>query len=414
MTQPDPCSTDDLLPVDEARQRILELVTPVTGEEVVALRSALGRVLARPLVSPTDVPPQRNSAMDGWALRGADLGPDGAAVLTQVGSSYAGAPWQGHLGPGECLRIMTGALLPDGADTVAMQEDCQAEGQRVRIAPGQRPGAHVRHPGEDLRRGDLVLDAGSWLDPAALGVAASLGLAELRVWRRPRVAFFSTGDELCGIGQPLGPGQIHDSNRYTLFGMLTRLGLELIDLGVIPDRRDTVHAGFAEAARIADVVITSGGVSVGSADFVHQALRELGEVGFWRIRMKPGKPLAVGRLGQALFFGLPGNPVSVMATFYQFVQPALQALSGRAPVAPLLLPALTRGPLRKSPGRLEYQRGLLGRDPQGRLTVASSGAQGSHILSSMTRADCFIILPADCGDLAPGSPVEVQPFAGLI
>ncbi len=402
------------LPVEEARRRIAQLVRPVAETETVPLREALDRVLAADVASPLDVPPAANSAMDGYALRGADLPAGGEAVLEVVGTVFAGHPFAGEVGPGQAVRIMTGAPLPRGADTVVMQEHARREGDRVAIGAGHRPGQNVRHAGEDIARGSTVLAAGRRLVPADLGVLASLGVAEVAVRRRPRVAFFSTGDELCPVGEPLAEGQIYDSNRYTLHGLLARLGVEVQDLGLIPDDRAAIEDAFARAAAGADAVITSGGVSVGEADFVKETLEKLGQVNFWKIAMKPGKPLAVGRLGEALFFGLPGNPVSVMATFYQFAQPALRALAGESRTEPLALRVPAAERLRKRPGRTDFQRGVLERDAAGRLVVRSTGAQGSHVLTSMSRANCFIVLPADWGDVEPGTEVEVQPFFGLV
>ena len=411
----DPCAAPGgLLTVDEARTRLLDLARPVGGVEQLAIRSALGRVLAEPVISTLDVPPYVNSAMDGYAVRGADLPVEGEVRLRLVGKAMAGAPSDRAVGEGECIRIMTGAMMPEGADTVLMQEAVKIEEETVVVGPGHQPGENVRHKGEDMAIGDCVLEPGRRLLPADIGLLASLGIPEVRVHRRLRVAFFSTGDELVPLGRPLAPGQIYDSNRYTLHAMLTRLGVALLDMGIIPDDREAVRAAFHDAMTQADVVMTSGGVSVGEADYVKQTLDELGKVEFWRMKMKPGKPLAAGRLGDALFFGLPGNPVSVMATFYQFVQPALLRMAGALPEEPLILKVRAAERLKKSPGRLEYQRGRLRRGADGEWEVVSTGRQGSHVLTSMSRADCFIILPAESGDVAAGETVEVQPFAGLV
>ncbi|MAT66155.1 MAG: molybdopterin molybdenumtransferase MoeA [Gammaproteobacteria bacterium] len=412
----DPCAAPEqkLLPVAEARSRILNAVAPIEGDEVLPLRSALGRVLAEPVRAGIDVPAFANSAMDGYAVRGTDLAADAACEFELIGQAMAGSPFDGIVGAGQAVRIMTGAVLPEGADTVIMQEQVEAVGNRVRIGPGQQAGANVRHAGEDIRTGEVVLEAGVRLLPPQLGVIASLGQAEVRVRRRLRVAFFSTGDELVGLGRPLGPGQIYDSNRYTLHAMLTRLGVEVIDLGVVPDSRDAVRMAFADAAAQADAVITSGGVSVGEADYVKETLEAMGEIDFWRIAMKPGKPLAIGRLGGARFFGLPGNPVSVMATFYQFTQPALEKMMGTNPAPPPLLQARVAVPLKKSPGRLEFQRGFMEATANGELHVRPTGGQGSHLMTSMSRANCFIILPAESGGAEAGAMVQIQPFAGLV
>lgn len=404
----------DSLSVDQARERIMQLAAPVAGEEPLPIREALGRVLATDVISPLDVPPYANSAMDGYAVRAADLPATGTATLQIVGTSWAGDPFDGEVGTGQCVRIMTGAKMATGSDTVIMQEHVERDGESIRIVPGHRAGQNVRYPGEDIKQGTAVLSAGTRIDPAELGVLASLGIAEVTVQRRLRVAFFSTGDELRPVGEPLQDGQIYDSNRYTLYGMLTRLDVELVDMGVIPDRREAVEAAFREAGETADVVITSGGVSVGDADYVKETVDRIGAVGFWKIAMKPGKPLAFGKVGKAVFFGLPGNPVSVMATFCQLVAPALRHMSGQHADATVVVRVRCESHLKKRPGRVDFQRGRLRRDDTGELVVSSTGLQGSHVLTSMSNADCFIILSADQGDVAPGSLVDVQPFAGLI
>lgn len=406
--------TSNLLTVTSALEQIRASLQPVAGFETLFLRNALGRVLYEDVHSPIDVPSYRNSAMDGYAIRHADLNGEGETSFHVVGTAFAGQPFSGAVKAGDTVRIMTGALVPEGLDTVVMQEQTTRDGDRVHITSGHRQGDNVRGVGEDIARNSVVLKQGRRLRPADLGLFASLGIAEIRVRRKLRVAFFSTGDELRSLGQPLGEGQIYDSNRYTLHGMLSRLGVEIIDMGVIPDRRDAVAEAFTSASALADVLITSGGVSVGEADFVKETLDRLGQVNFWKIAMKPGKPLAYGKVNQATFFGLPGNPVSAMATFYQIVQPALCQLMGEQDVRTLTLkvPCSTR--LKKSPGRQDFQRGILEQNSTGELTVRSSGPQGSHILSSMSHANCFIILPAEWGNVEPGTFVEVQPFEGLI
>lgn len=402
------------LSLEEARARMLAEIAPVQGTETVALRDALDRVLAADVVSEVDVPSHRNSAMDGYALSADDLPADGERGFAVIGTSWAGHPFDGKVKAGECVRIMTGATVPEGTDTVVMQEQVRRDNDVAFIGSGHRRGQNVRAAGEDLARGEAALAAGAYLRPAHLGLVASLGMSELVVRRRPRVAFFSTGDELVSIGRPLGEGQIYDSNRYSLFGMLKRLGVEIIDLGVVRDKPGDLEAAFAEAARRADAVITSGGVSVGEADFVTDTLDRLGEVGFWTVAMKPGRPIAFGRLGQAWFFGLPGNPVSVMATFYQLVQPALERLAGlETPEPPPTLKAIAANGLKKKSGRLEFQRGICRRQPDGSYTVESTGHQGSGILRSMCEANCFIVLEQDRGRVEAGEEVLVQPFRGL-
>lgn len=393
-----------------ALERLLAATRPLEDTEQLPVRSALGRVLAVAVTSPFDVPAHTNSAMDGYALRGSDVPAAGLSTLRVVGASFAGKPFEGAVGPGEAVRIMTGAVVPEGADTVVLQEQVNATEETVEIDSRHKTGQHVRAAGEDIRAGATVLPAGRRLTAADLGLIASLGRPEVTVVRRPRVAFFSTGDELRSIGEPLGRGEIYDSNRYTLFGMLARLGVEPLDLGVVRDDPTALGVAFRRAAAMADVIITSGGVSVGEADYTKDVLGDLGEIRFWKIAMKPGRPLAFGRVGKAAFFGLPGNPVSVMVTFYQFVQPALEKLMGTTPRRPWTLPARTTAVLKKKPGRAEFQRGLLARDDAGQWTVTPTGDQGSGILTSMSQANCFIVLGMDEGKVDTGTIVEVQPF----
>jgi molybdopterin molybdotransferase len=405
------------MPVDKARALIRQFLTPVTAIERVHIRAALDRVLAEDVVSPFDVPGHDNSAMDGWAVRFADLAAEGETTLTRVGDSFAGKPHAGAIGRGEAVRIFTGGVMPEGADTVVMQERATEVPGGVRIAAGAvgKAGQNRRFAGEDLKRGALVFGAGQALRPAELGMLASLGINEISVFRRLRVAFFSTGDELRSIGQPLAAGEIYDSNRYTLYGMLKRINCEIVDMGVVPDVPDALERAFTTAAASADVVITSGGVSVGEADFVKQLLDKLGEVLFWKIAMRPGRPLAYGKIGGAHFFGLPGNPVSVMVTFYEFVRDALRVLQGQRDADPQpAFRVLLAAPIRKVPGRTEFQRGILTRGADGAWQVRTTGDQGSGILSSMSRANCFIVLPAETGDVPAGAQVEVQLFEGLL
>ncbi|MGW8247824.1 MAG: molybdopterin molybdotransferase MoeA [Acidiferrobacterales bacterium] len=403
------------LSVSQAQEFILNHCAPVNGTESLALRTALERVLAEDVLSPVNVPAHTNSAMDGYALRAADLSEQGITKLRLVGTTLAGHPFDGKIHHGECVRVMTGSPIPDGSDTVVMQEHVEAQADTIRITTNPAPGENVRNAGEDLEQGAVVLESGTRIRPPSLGLLASVGRAEVRVYRRPRVAFFSTGDELRSVGQVLEPGQIYDSNRYTLYGMLQRLGVEILDMGVVGDSRESIESAFQEAATTADAVITSGGVSVGDADFVKETLQKLGEVGFWQIAMKPGRPLAFGHINDALFFGLPGNPVSVMVTFYQFVAPALRKLMGENNIqaAPFIrVPCMT--PLRKRPGRTEYQRAMLETSENGELVVRTTGSQGSGILHSMSRANCFVVLDRDSGDIDAGTSVNVQPFFGIM
>ncbi len=404
----------DALPVEIARRVIGSLVAPVAACERVAVRASLGRVLGADVVSTTNVPASDNSAMDGYAVRGADLSAGGETVLREVGAAFAGQAFDRAVGPGECVRVMTGAVMPAGTDTVVIQEHVRVEGDRVVVPPGQQAGQNRRFAGEDLAVGQVALPAGRMMRPADLGLLASLGLAEVTVRRRPRVAFFSTGDELASVGAPLRTGEVYDSNRYTLYGMLARLGVDLIDMGVVRDDPARLERAFLDAAASADAVITSGGVSVGEADFTRELLGRLGEVLFWKIAMRPGRPMAVGRIRDAFFFGLPGNPVAVMVTFYGFVRDALLRLAGRTddcelPV--LQVPCATA--LRKRPGRTEFQRGVLARGADGKWSVRVTGQQGSGVLRSMSEANCFIVLEHGRGDVQAGDLVSVQLFEGL-
>ncbi|WP_119288859.1 gephyrin-like molybdotransferase Glp [Azohydromonas sediminis] len=407
------------LPVAQAQEFIARLVPRVEAVESVAIRSALGRVLARDVVSPIDVPAHDNAAMDGYALRGADLAADGATTLVVAGTGLAGAQFQGPVPPGHCVRIMTGAVMPTGLDTVVPQEFATLDGDRVTIPAGVvRPGDNRRLKGEDLARGEVALAAGRRLTPADLGLLASLGRAEVPVWRRLRVAFFSTGDELRSIGEPLDEGCVYDSNRYTIWGMLQRLGVDVIDMGVVRDEPAALEAAFRAAAASADAVITSGGVSVGEADHTKRIMKQLGDVLFWKIAMRPGRPLAIGRIAdgtkEAILFGLPGNPVAVMVTFYAFVRDALLQMMGAAPQPLPMLRAASTSALRKKPGRTEYQRGIVTRGADGGWQVAITGSQGSGILRSMSAANGLVVLHHAQGDVAAGEFVDVIPFDGLV
>jgi len=413
-----PPSCDDVpagtLTVERALAQIEKLITPIEETTKLGLTDALQHVLAQAVTSPINVPPHRNSAMDGYAVRGADLDDNHKVELKIIGTAFAGNPFQGQVGQGECIRIMTGAQVPEGADTVIMQEHVERRDDTLSVGPGHCTGQNVRHPGEDIAKGEEVLQAGSLLRAAELGLLASLGIPTVSVKRKLKVAFFSTGDELRPVGEPLEEGQIYDSNRYTIYGMLKGLDVEIIDLGVIPDDPQAVETAFNEAAELADAIITSGGVSVGDADYVKQTLDKLGQVNFWKIAMKPGKPLAFGKIKQAVFFGLPGNPVSVMATYYLFALPALRRLMGQKQVTPVIIKLPCSEPLKKRPGRTDFQRGIMEYNAEGNLSVRSVGMQASHILSGMSRANCFIILPREAGNMEAGTLVEVQPFDGLM
>lgn len=408
---------DRMLSLEEARAAALELVAAPLGEEWCPLAALHGRVLARPLTSPIDVPQHTNAAMDGIALAWPAPAAGRPEAWNKVGEVLAGHRREAALAPGECVTIMTGAPLPAGADTVIMREQLAFEGDRVRVlhAESVRQGQHVRHAGEDIACGDTALAAGTRVEAAELGLLASLGLAGAAVHRRPRVALFSTGDEVTAPGEALPPAGIFDANRFSLRGLLTEQGAEVQDLGILPDDRATLVAALSEASSQADLVITSGGVSVGDADRVRQALDEVGELGFWKIAIRPGRPLACGRLGtvRTPFFGLPGNPVAAMVTFLQFVAPVLRRLQGRRELAVPRLTARCEASLPSRVGRVDFLRGVLSCDSQGQLRVRSTGHQGSGILSSMVAANCLIEIAAERDGVARGDVVTVQPLADM-
>ncbi len=409
----------ELLPVAEAERRIAAHTPRIEGSEELPLREALQRVLAVDVIAPHNVPGHTNSAVDGYALAGSELPAAGQAVFQVVGKTFAGKAYPGPVAPGECVHIMTGGVMPENTDTVIMQEHVQLTGAgtdtRICIASEHQGGQNVRGAGEDLRAGSIALHQGALLLPAELGLLASMGLPRVRVMRKLKVAFFSTGDELCALGEPLAAGDVYDSNRYTLYAMLERMNVEILDMGVIRDQPRAIHEAFVQAAAQADVVLTTGGVSAGEADYVKRTLADLGQVGFWKIAIRPGRPMAFGRLGESLFFGLPGNPVAVMVTFYQFVRGALLHMMGADNPRPMpLLEAPCPERLRKKPGRVEYYRAILSRDDQGRLQVRPTGKTGSGLLHTMSDANCFIVLDENSTTPEPGTVVKVQPFFGLV
>lgn len=408
----------DALKVADAQRIIREFVQPVRAVEKVALRAALGRVLAADLVSPINVPAHDNSAMDGFALRGTDLRSDGPVSLRVIGTALAGNPSGLVPAAGECVRIMTGGVMPEGCDSVVPQEFVTEEGDSIVLPPGViRAGDNRRLAGEDLKAGSPALKAGRMVRPADLGLMASLGIAEVAVQRRLRVAFFSTGDELRSVGEPLDEGCVYDSNRYTIYGMLQRLGCDIIDMGVVRDDPQALEAALRSACENADAIVTSGGVSVGAADYTKQIMAKLGDVTFWKIGMRPGRPLAFGRINSngrsAFLFGLPGNPVAVMVSFYFFAREALLRMMGADAPLPLLR-ARSSGPIRKKPGRTEYQRGILARGADGQPEVRITGSQGSGILRSMSEANCMVVLHDEQGNVAAGDMVDVLVFEGLM
>jgi len=395
---------------------LARLVEPVTEVEQVGIFDALDRVLARDLVSPISVPPHDNSAMDGYAFDGAQLKASELLQLEVAGTAFAGKAWQGEVGPDQCVKIMTGAIMPAGLDTVVPQEFVQSSGDgRIAIPPKLlKPGDNRRLKGEDLQEGQPALRAGDRLTPAACGLVASLGIAAVPVVRRLRVAYFSTGDEILSLGEAPREGAVYDSNRYTVFGLLKRLGCEVIDLGVVRDDPALLEAAFTDAARRADAIITSGGVSVGEADYTKAMMNKLGDVAFWKIAMRPGRPMAVGRIGDAVLFGLPGNPVAVMVTFLAFVRPALLRIMGCTSTQPPLLKARSLEAIRKKAGRTEYQRGIVDRAADGSLQVRITGNQGSGVLSSMVQANGLIVLHHAQGNVTAGDEVDVMMFDGAI
>ncbi len=400
-----------LLPLDKALQGMLEQLSCCCETERLPLPQALDRILAEEISSPLSVPPFDNAAMDGYAVRLADLA--AGAPLPVAGKAFAGQPYQGEWPAGHCIRIMTGAPVPAGTEAVVMQEETQANDNGITFLTHPVPGQNIRRRGEDLAQGARVLASGLRLSPRELPLLASLGIASVSVRRPLKVAIFSTGDELKPLGTPLRHGDIYDSNRYGVKAMLSRMGIDCLDLGIIPDDPAALRAAFLQADREADALITTGGVSVGEADFTKQLLEELGEIGFWKLAIKPGKPFAFGRLPHAWFFGLPGNPVSAMVTFDQLVQPALARLAGQQFERPLSLKATVTEPLKKSPGRLDFQRGILSAGPHG-LEVRSTGSQDSGVFSSLSRANCYIVLEQERGKVAAGETVTVEPFSGLL
>jgi molybdopterin molybdotransferase len=397
-----------MIPVTDGQARILAQVVRPLAPESVALTEALGRVLARDVVAPFDVPPADNSAVDGYAIRVADLASAERARLRVVSDLAAGSTFDRPLGPGEALRIMTGAPIPVGADTVVPQELAEREAGDVRLE-AVPAGANVRARGEDVLAGAVVLRAGSVLRPQDLGLLASLGQGEAWVHGRPRVAVLSTGDEVVEPGLPRKPGQIYDANRFSCQGLVEAAGAVPLDFGIVPDIRDVLRARLLEAADAAHVVLTSGGVSVGLYDLVKQVLAEIGGIDFWQVAMQPGRPFAVGKIGESHFFGLPGNPVASMLCFLLFVRPALWKLAGRRELEPPRFTAVATEPMRKKPGRREFKRGILRATERG-WEVATTGPQGSGILSSMVLANCLIVLEESRGDVEAGEVVLVEPL----
>ena len=419
--QPSCDDTDEpeLLPVEVARERLFNALKRSVKPTSVSLNDAFGKVLAVEVLSTMNVPSQTNSAMDGYAINADSIPESGEVQLELKGAAWAGKPFEGVVARGETVRIFTGAILPEGTDTVVIQEHVGVHGQLVAIDSEVVAGKNVRHAGEDIELGQSVLPAGRKLEAADVGVIASLGIASVDVFQPLKVAFFTTGDELQSLsehtpGEALPAGMLFDSNRHTLACLLQSMGVEVIDLGIVRDNEQQTRDALKHAASIADVIITSGGVSAGDADYVTRAFHELGSVSFWKLAMRPGRPLAFGTVGNAAFFGLPGNPVAVMVTFLEFVKPAIRYLSGMEDINPVVLPAISESSLRKPPGRVEYQRGVMRVNKEGVLVVASTGKQGAGRLSSMSKANCLIVIDADVDGVKAGDKVGVQPFHGLL
>ena len=397
--------------VAEAVDTIRQLSKAIEDFLQLPIRDCLNRTLYEDLISPIDVPAHNNSAMDGYAVSSQDLPDNSSRQLSVVGTAFAGKPYEGDIKPNQCIRIMTGAMVPAQTDCIVIQEDVnKIDATTIEIGTGHKKNQNLRFAGEDIKQGSSFLKKGATIKAADLGVMASLGIAEAKVCRKPRVSFFSTGDEIKSIGEVLGKGEIYDSNRYSLHGLLSNCHVDIIDMGVIKDKPDDIRQALLAASRCSDIILTSGGVSVGEADYIKGILQEIGDMDFWKIAMKPGRPLTFGKINNALFFGLPGNPVAVMVTFYQFVMPGLHKILGKADKTPLTFKAISNSNIRKSPGRKEFQRAIATTNENGELQVALTGRQGSGILTSMSQANCFIVLDEDSSSIAQGDTVNVQFF----
>lgn len=403
----DCCSAPGLMPFEQALSQMLAEIKPLTDSEEISFTQGYNRVLAKNVYSPVNVPPMNNSAMDGYAFKY-----DEAEVtsLTVVGRSMAGEPFTGQCQQGECVRIMTGAAMPQGCDTVIMQEQCSQEGNRIHLQKRVAKFSNVRNLGEDIKQGALVFEQGRRLTSIDVGVLASLGIAEITVVKPIKVALFSTGDELKTPGESLSIGDIYESNSHCLQAVLTKFGVDVIPMGIIPDNKELIMQALLSANEQADVVITSGGVSVGDADYIKCILEKLGQINFWKVAIKPGKPFAFGHLPNSYFFGLPGNPVSALVTAHQLVLPALTKLQNMKPLNAIKLNASTTTNLKKAPGRMDFQRGVMQTNAQGQLTVTSTGSQGSGMLTSMALANCYIVLSQEQGSVEAGEHVTVLPF----
>ena len=401
----DPCSTAGLLTLNQALKLILSALPKTAGYERLVLKKALNRFVYEPILAATDVPNFRNSSMDGYALNFADQQEN---YLKIIGTSWAGKPYLGVVNRGECIRIFTGAYVPDECDCVVMQENVVLESNKIQIDIQPEKFENIRNIASDTKQNQLLFSKGERIKAADIGLLASCGIADIAVFKPISVGFFSTGDELVALGSQPSIGQIFDSNRYTLHALLEETGVIPVDMGVIPDDPDAVEAALLAASKNCDVIITSGGVSVGEADFITDVLAKIGQVDLWKIAIKPGKPLVFGHINGAMFFGLPGNPVSVMVTYQQVVLPALRKMMGQhAEQTALTLRAICSETIKKQPGRMEFQRGIVSNN-EGQLSVKTTGDQGSHVLGSMSKANCLIVLEQDSGDITKGQPITIQ------
>lgn len=404
-----------LITINQALQLIKQSITPVDGSEVTVLKKSFGRILASTIVSPINIPPDRNAAMDGYAFSSSDIQKNQPSVFALAGTSWAGKPYEGKIEKNECIRIFTGAVVPDSVDSIIMQEQVQIDNDKNITFPETTiTKQNIRNVGGDTKKNAELLPARKKLSAVDIGLLASSGIYDVVVKRKLNIAFFSTGDELCSIGQILKSGQIYDSNRYTLTGLLIDSNFNLSDLGVVTDNKQLIKKKLLNAAKTHDVIITTGGASVGEADYIKEVLDECGEASFWKVAIKPGKPLAFGKISNCYFFGLPGNPVSIITTFQKIVSPALQQLSGMADKKQLSLSAICLSDLKKQKGRQEYQRGILTQESSGELFVESAGKQDSNIMNAMSKANCYIVLPIDSEGVLTGQKVTVEPFDILI